>query len=100
MLRPVTQTNIYSKLLEGFMFNRIYDQVKCKLNENQYGGLRKSSTAHDLVSLFNFVYKSLEKHNTCFVLVLLDLSKAFDLVDHSVLIKSLLDIDVCKIDIL
>ncbi len=99
-LRPITQTNIYSKIMEGFMFNKIHDQILSKLNKNQYGAIRNSSTAYYLVSLFNFVLKSLDKPNTFVVIVLLDLSKAFDLVDHNVLIKCLIDIGVCQNDIM
>ncbi len=99
-LRPITQTNIYSKIMEGFMLNKIYRQVLNKLNKNQYGALRKSSTAYYLISLFNFVYTALEKPNTHVILVLLDLSKAFDLVDYNVLIKRLIEIGICENDVL
>ncbi len=99
-LRPITQTNIYSKIMEQFMFEKIYNQVINKLDTNQYGAVRRSSTAYYLVSLFNFVFKSLEKPNTYVVVVLLDLSKAFDLVDHNILKQCLIDIGVCKNDIM
>lgn len=99
-LRPITQTNIYTKIMEHFMFNRIYDQVIEKLGPSQYIAIRGSSIAYYPVFLFNLVYKKLETPNTYVILVLLDLSKAFDLVDHDILIQCLLDIDVCKHDIL
>ncbi len=85
--------------MEKFMFDKIYSQVADKLNSNQYGAMRKSSTAHYLVSLFNFIYTALEKPNTYVILVLLDLSKAFDLVDHNVVIQCLINIGVSKNDI-
>lgn len=99
-LRPITQTNIYSKIMEEFMFNKIYNQVISKLNGSQYGAIKNSSTAYYLISLYEFVLKSLEKPNTYVILVLLDLSKAFDLVDHNVLIRCLNDIGVCINDVM
>lgn len=99
-LRPITQTNVYSKIMEQFMFDRIYNQIITKLNENQFGAIKKSSTAHYLVSLFDFVLKSLEKPNTYVIIVLLDLSKAFDLVDHNNLISCLHNIGIENCDVM
>ncbi len=45
-IRPIKQTNIYSKIMEEFMFRRIYDQVISKLNDSQFGAIKKSSTAY------------------------------------------------------
>ncbi len=99
-LRPITQTNIYGKTMEEYMFNKIYYQVIDKMNKNQFGAIRKSSTAYYMVSLFNFALQALEKPNTYVILVLLDLYKAFDLVDHNMLVKCLTDIGVNKNDVM
>ncbi len=99
-LRPITQTNVYCKIMEEFMFHKIYSQVIAKLNPNQFGAIKKSSTAHYLISLFDFVLKSLDTPNTYIIIVLLDLSKAFDLVDHNNLIRCLIDIGIPSSDIL
>lgn len=88
-IRPITQTCVYSKIMEEFMFRRIYNQVIDKLNPAQYGAIKKLSTLYYLVSLFDFVLKALDKPNVHVIIVLLDLSKAFDLVDHNVLINCL-----------
>lgn len=98
-LRPITQTDILCKMMEGFMFKRIYDQIKGKLSFGQFGGIKKSSTTHYLVSLFDFILKALDKPNTYVIIVLLDLSKAFDLVDHNILIKILIEMEVDPNDI-
>ncbi len=99
-LRPITQTNVYCKIMEEFMFYKIYNQVISKLNSNQFGAIKKSSTAHYLISLFDFVYKSLDKPNTYVIIVLLDLSKAFDLVDHTNLVHRLIDIGIATCDVM
>lgn len=98
-LRPITQTNLFAKIMEGFMFQRLYDQVISNLSKSQFGAIRKSSTTHYLVSLFEFIFKALDSPNTYVILVLLDLSKAFDLVDHGVLIERLIELKVNKSDI-
>lgn len=98
-LRPITQTNIFSKIMEGFMYQHIYDQVISKLNVFQFGAIKKSSTCYCLVSLFDFILKALDCSNVYVVLVLLDLSKAFDLVDHNILIQSLQKLDVNSNDV-
>ncbi len=99
-IRPITQTNIYSKNMEEFMFHRIYEQIISKLSAAQFFAIKKSPTSYYLVSLYNFVFKALEKPNTYIILVLLDLSKAFDLVDHYVLVRCLIQIRIKQTDVL
>lgn len=40
-LRPITQTNLYVKIMEGFMFHELYSQIIGKLNLSHYGAIRK-----------------------------------------------------------
>lgn len=49
-LRPITQTNIYSKIMEHFMYEKVYHQIISKLNPNQFGAIKSSSAAHYLIS--------------------------------------------------
>lgn len=98
-LRPITQTNVFSKIMENFMYDKLYKQIIDKIDINQYGTIKKSSTSHYLVSLYDFILKALDTPNTYVIIVLLDLSKAFDLVHHRVLIDALVELDVKHHDI-
>jgi len=77
----------------------MYNQIIVKLNPNQYGSVKKSSTSHYLISLYDFIFKALDTPNTYVIIVLLDLSKAFDLVDHNTLIQALLELNVNVYDV-
>ena len=58
------------------------------------------SLSHYLSNLINFILKNLDKPNHYIILILLDLRKAFDLVDHNVLIEALLELEVDHNDVM
>ncbi len=57
---------------------------------DQYAEIRRSSTCHALVDMLHHWYKAVEKFQISRVLLhVLDYSKAFDLVDHNIIITKL-----------
>ena len=48
--------------------------------------MKSSSTTHCLVSFLDVIHNHLEKRNTSLAIVFVDFRKAFDLVDHTVVI--------------
>ena len=56
-----------------------------KLDSNQYGGLKGSSTTHALIDMVHTLLLAAEEMKASHV-VLLDYRKAFDHVDHTVLV--------------
>ena len=87
-MRPITLTPVFSKLYEGFLC----DWLKIKrIDIRQFGNLRKTFTAHYLVHLIHTILSELEKPNVWLNLDLVDFQKAFDLVDHNILIRLLHD---------
>ena len=87
-LRPISKTPVGGKIIEKVLMAELEKDVKGKLDLDQYGYTKGSSTTHYLIKLTDEAYKSTDvcKATTA---VTIDYSKAFDYVDHSVLIKKL-----------
>ena len=63
----------------------ILSSIKDKIDPYQFGGLRGISTTHALVDMLHLWHTAIHSSNSIRILFL-DFSKAFDLVDHSILI--------------
>ena len=72
------------------MYNRLYDYLTQNniLYKKQFGFQRKHSTEHALLELVNEIADSFENHKYTLE-IFIDLSKAFDTVDHNILISKL-----------
>ena len=76
---------VFSKVLERIMYNRVYNHLDSKglLYEKQFGFQRNNSTEHAILQLIRDITSSFKKGG-CIIGVFIDLSKAFDTVDHQV----------------
>ena len=88
--RPISLLSNISKLLEKLMYSRFYNFLNIYncISELQFGFRSQHSTSHTLVSITERIGEALDTgHFSCGVFI--DLQKAFDTVDHKILISKL-----------
>ena len=91
--RPISLTPCLAKVLEDYVVKWLIDDVKDKIDPNQFGCLKGTSTMFCLLDMIHnwLTYLDSPGHlRLCF----LDFSKAFDRIGHNVLIEKLLVLGV------
>ena len=88
--RPVSLLPCISKILEKIIHKRLYNFLLLQniFYESQYGFRPKHSTINAVTELSNHVINSID-NKQCTLAVFLDLSKAFDTIDHMTLLAKL-----------
>ena len=93
--RPISLLPFFSKILERLMHNRLYNFLTEHniLAMNQFGFRKNYSTFLALMDLVDNISKNIDERNYS-IGIFLDLSKAFDTIDHTILLDKL-----CRYDI-
>ena len=88
--RPVATLPIFSKLFEKIIYERLYSFFLSQniLHHNQFGFRKGHSTSHALNYSIEHILRSLKNKNHVLG-VFIDLSKAFDTIDHEILLYKL-----------
>ena len=94
-LRNISGTPFFSKVYEACLCDWLMPIVKPFLDPANCGGLRGTSINHYLIRLLHFIHSNVDKTTPhAVVMALVDLSKAFNRVDHSLVIQDLHDMQV------
>ena len=88
--RPISILPTLSKVLERLIYNRVYSFLTREnlLHKSQYGFRHKHSTINAVSDFYLQALQSIDKNETV-ISMFLDLSKAFDTLDHTILLKKL-----------
>ena len=86
--RPVSLINIISKVFKKVMYTRLMSFLEKKMYNKQFGFRKLHSTYMTLMRLIDKLTNAIEKGEYG-IGVFLDFSKAFDTVDHTILLSKL-----------
>lgn len=88
--RPISLTSTFSKLFERLFLNRLmgYIERNSILSQSQFGFTKGRSTTDAINSFVSSIVQSLDTGKPS-AGMFFDLSKAFDLIDHSILLSKL-----------
>ena len=87
---PISLLTSISKLFEKVVFSQLYDYFRNNdlYYDSQYGFLKNHSTEYAAMELTDKVLKDIDERNISLA-IFMDLSKAFDTLDHSILMNKL-----------
>lgn len=86
--RAIVKQGTFAKIFDRILKEKLLCHIKSSLCDYQHGFLPGKSTCSNLALISNHIIKTIEQHNQLDVLYT-DFSKAFDKVDHNILLYKL-----------
>ena len=88
--RPISVLSSFSKIFEKVMFNRLINYIDSKkiLINSPFGFRQKHSTFMAISDMYDKISAAIDR-NEYAIGIFIDLSKAFDTLDHEILLKKL-----------
>ena len=88
--RPISLLPIFSKIMERLVYNQFIEYIENNniLSDLQFGFQKNKSTEHAISSIFTNITNALTKKQSSYC-IFLDFAKAFDTVNHEILIQKL-----------
>ena len=94
-LRVISPTSFFSKTFEKFVMKRLLEIIGPKIDRKQFGGTKNTGTAHYLIEFLTFILYNLDNpESTAVIATMIDFSKAFNRIDHNLIITRLADLQV------
>ena len=98
-LRPISLTPCISKLAEDFVVTEyVKPAILCMLDPSQFGAIPKSSTTLALLEMLHEWTQGTDGNGATIRTLLFDYKKAFDLIDHSILVRKLCALSIPPIN--
>ncbi len=86
--RPISLLSSMSKIFEKIVYKRLYNFIEHSLYDKQFGFRAKRSTVQAILEFCADTIESMENRKFSLA-TFLDLSKAFDTIDHNILLNKL-----------
>lgn len=88
-LRPISLTPVLSKIAEEYVVDHIKPAILAKVDEHRYGTVPGSNTTIALISMIHAWLSATDGNGATVRVVLFDFRKAFELIDHTILMQKL-----------
>lgn len=90
-VRPIAVTNSVAKIAESFVCKYFNFSFKEHTDPNQFGCVHGRSTTQALLQIMHELFQASECSSNIIRILFIDFSKAFDLIDHNILLKKFVD---------
>lgn len=86
--RPISKLCIFAKLFEKIIYNQVYNALSSTFISEQHGFLKKRSTMSNLLTFTDYITWGMDSGGQVDA-IFTDFSKAFDRIDHQILLQKL-----------